>query len=804
MEDKKSKGKHSKVDDSTKLYKTQQNKVGSKVTKKKTAPKAKGKNKKKGKHPKLKRFFKIMLILIGLLMVIGAGIVVGMFCGLFGSEFKITKEDLLIGVTNSTVLDGKGEELYVLGATENRKVISKSEMSEYLPKAFVSIEDERFYSHHGVDIKRSAAAVVNYVLHRGKSSFGGSTITQQLIKNITDETDNSGFAGAKRKAGEMVKAYQVENLLSKDQILEMYLNIIYLGGGGKNVCGVEMASQYYFSKSAKDLSVAESAFLAGVTHAPNGYNPFGEDDKSEKIKKRTKTVLEKMKELENITEEQYTTAVAEVDTGLGFKEGAVAHNSYSYHTEAAITQIKKQLVEEKGYDAKYAETYLYNSGLKIYTTQDSDIQARMEEEYQKSTWIKTNKKGETTQSAMVIMDWKTGNVVGVTGGLGEKVAWGTNRATTPPGSPGSSIKPLAVIAPSLEEGLINAGTVVEDAPITIGGWTPNNNSRDFKGLMNIRYIIRVSQNIPEVKMMQNLTPKKSIAFMKKLGITSLDEKSDNNLPLALGGTTNGISPLEMAAAYATFANGGIYIEPTFYTKVEDASGKVILEPEQETHRVMSEGNAFLVRSILTEPLKSGGTATAANISGMEVCGKTGTTNDVKDVWFCGFTPYYVGTTWYGYDKHEQSVTGGTATRIWAAIMKDVHKKLPSKSFETPKNIVTAQICTQSGMLATDHCVDCTYTEYFVKGTVPTDSCTYHNQPVEETPPQEVPAEPVTNTNTNTNTNANTNTNTGPNTIVDPDPTDPDPTDPDPVDPDPVDPDPTDPDPVDPKPDNPNP
>ena len=435
-----------------------------------------------------------------------------------------------------------------------------------------------------------------------------------------------------------------------------------------------------------------------------------------------------MKELSNINEEEYNTAVKEVENGIAFKEGVIIHSSYSYHTEAAITQIKKQLVEEKGYDEKYAETYLYNGGLKIYTTQKTSIQTRMEEEYVKSTWIKKSKKteGATTQSAMVIIDHSNGNVVGCVGGLGEKVAWGTNRATTPPGSPGSSIKPLAVISPSIEEGLITAGTVIEDSPIKIGNWSPQNNSRNFLGPMNIRYIIRISQNVPEVKMMQKLTPQKSIEYLKQFGITSLDDTKDNNLSLSLGGTTNGISPLEMAAAYATIANQGVYIEPTFYTKVTDTNDKTILEPEQESHRVLSEANAFLVRSILGEPLKSGGTATRANISGVPVAGKTGTTNDSLDHWFCGFTPYYAAATWYGYDQHKEAVTGGPSTRIWAAIMKDIHKDLPSKKFpNTPSNIITANICDQSGMLATELCGESTYTEYFVKGTVPSDSCEVH-------------------------------------------------------------------------------
>ena len=708
--------------------------------------------KKKGKHPKLRKFIKIMFILFILLAVIGAGIIVGMFCGLFGSEFEITKDDLLIGVSNSTIYDADGNVLAVLGAEENKKIISKSEMSEYLPKAFVSIEDERFYSHHGVDIKRTAYATLTYIFNRGESSFGGSTITQQLIKNITDERDNSGLAGAKRKIAEIVKAYQVENLLSKDQILEMYLNIIPLGGGSKNIYGVEMAAQYYFTKPAKDLSIAESAYLAGITHAPNTYSPFGETDKSEKIKTRVKTVLAKMKELGNINEEQYNSAVQEVENGIAFKEGTIINSSYSYHTEAAITQIKEQLVGEKGYDEKYAETYIYNGGLKIYTTQKTSIQTRMEEEYVKSTWIKKSKKteGATTQSAMVIIDHSNGNVVGCVGGLGEKIAWGTNRAITPPGSPGSSIKPIAVIAPSLEEGLINAGTVIEDSPITIGDWSPQNSSRNFLEEMNIRYIIRISQNVPEVKMMQRLTAKKSIEYLKQFGITSLDDKKDNNLSLALGGTTNGISPLEMAAAYATIANKGVYIEPTFYTKVTDSEDKTILEPEQESHRVLSEANAFILRSILQEPLKSGGTATSANISGVQVAGKTGTTNDTLDHWFCGFTPYYAAATWYGYDQHKESVTGGTSTRIWVAIMKDIHKDLPSKKFpDAPSNIVTAKICDKSGLIATELCGESAYTEYFVKGTVPKDSCGYHEEIPEENTIVEIPevVTPPTETNT---------------------------------------------------------
>ena len=681
-------------------------------------------------HPKAAKTLKIIGILCAVFVIIIAGIIVGMFCGLFGSDFSITKEELLTGNSNSVILDKDGNTIVSLNADENRKVVSRGDMSDYLPKAFVAIEDERFYKHHGVDIKRTVAATVNYALHKGNSSFGGSTITQQLIKNITDETDNSGLAGIKRKIGEMTKAVQVENMLSKDQILEMYLNIIYLGGGGKNVCGVEMAAHYYFTKTAKDLSVAESAYIAGITHSPNSYNPFWESSNMERINTRTKTVLSKMFEVGSISKDEYENAIAEVDNGLAFKEGEVLLNFYSYHTEATINQILDQLVKEKGMDRKYAEKYLYNGGFKIYSTQDVEIQKKIEAEYSKSKWINKSSKysDATTQSAMVIIDHSTGNVLGTVGGLGDRTAFGINRAMSAR-QPGSAIKPIAIVAPGLEEGIITASSVVDDTPISFGNYNPHNVYSGYKGLSNIRYFIRISQNIPAVKLMNQLTPSTAIKYLEKQGVTSIVKEKDTNLALALGGMTYGISPLEMAAAYATIANDGVYIEPTFYTKVEDAVGNTILQPKQETRRVYSEENAFITKEILTEPTKSGGTTTATAISGMDVSSKSGTTNDRYDVWCCGFTPYYTAATWYGYDKNE-SVTSGTATKIWAAVMSEVHKGLEGKRYKQPSNIVTASVCMDSGLIATDACSEDqrgsrVYTEYFVKGTVPKETCSCH-------------------------------------------------------------------------------
>ena len=706
--------------------------MGNKTKGKKESTKNSKKNKKN--KSKFKKVIKIMLIILLVLFIIGAGIVAGIIFGLFGDELKITKENLIIEYSNTTVVNKKGEIIAELSDTENRKIITKSEMSKYLPDAFIAIEDKRFEKHHGVDITRTASATLTFLFNKGTSGFGGSTITQQLVKNITNEKDDSGLEGATRKIKEMVKAYQVENILSKDQIIEMYLNIIFLGG---KVHGVEMASQYYFSTSATDLSLAESAFLAGITHSPNSYKPFDEEPNTEKINSRVKTVLWQMLDQNKIIQEEYDEAIKEVDEGLRFKKGDVTQKSYSYHTEAAINQILDQFVNEKGMDREYAKTYLYSSGFTIYTTEDTEIQERMEEEFEKNKYQVKSKKTKnedgkyvTSQAAMVIIDQSNGYVLGTVGGLGEKTAFGLNRATQSVRQTGSSMKPIAVYGPALQEGIITAGSVYDDTPVTYGKWSPNNVYRGYKGLSNMRYAIRISQNIPAVKVLQDLTPTKSIEYLKDMGITSLNDKEDNSLSLGLGGLYNGVSPLEMAAAYACIANDGEYIEPTFYTKVVDSNGETILEPKQSTKRVFSEQNAYILKQLLKEPVNgSGGTATMAKISGIDVAAKTGTTNDNYDKWLCGFTPYYTAAVWYGFDKNEAAYDYHSNT-IWSTVMKDIHKGLDGKKFEKPSNIVTAAICKDSGLLATESCKKDSrgsrvYSEIFVKGTVPKKSCTCH-------------------------------------------------------------------------------
>lgn len=705
------------------------------ATKKKNV-KGKNSNKKKKANQKFKLILKILLILFLLLCVVGAGIIAAMFFGLFGDEFEITKEELTSGSSDTVVYDIDNNEIASLSAKEKRKKISLSEMPQYLPKAYIAIEDKRFYSHSGVDIKRTAGAILGAVT--GNASYGGSSITQQLVKNITDDKQRSGIAGVTRKLKEWTKAIQIERMISKDQILELYLNIIFVGG--PELHGVELGSIYYFNKNAKDLDLAECAFLAGINHSPNAYNPYNDNLDQEKVAKstrdRTLTVLKEMKNqglIEN--EDEYNNAVAKVESGLKFEKGNTGGQyQYSYHTEAAIEQIVEQVMEEKGVSKSFAEDYVYGSGLKIYTTQNSTIQSRVEEEFAKTKYqisgreknSETGKlKNDHTQSAIVIIDNSTSQVVAVGGELGNNLATGMNRATDAVRQTGSSMKPLADVVPGLQEKIITAATVYDDKKTNFGGTYEPGNYNNEKGLINIRSCIRTSQNIPMVKIMAELTPKKSVEYLEKMGITTLGNET---LPLSIGGMNIGITPLEMAGAYAAIANDGVYTKPTFYTKVVDSNGNTVLTPNQPKTKVISEQNAYIARSIMKEPTLSGGTATYCSISGMETCAKTGSTDSYKDRWLCGMTPYYTAACWWGFDTPEPltyangsvySVDGrNPAGQMWASIMKDIHKGLTNKNFNKPTSGLTqASVCKITGCLATNSCTD-TYTEIFTTDNLP--------------------------------------------------------------------------------------
>lgn len=667
--------------------------------------------------PKKKIIKKIILILF-LIALVALGIVMA----ISAFSWKNITEDMFNN-ENSVVVDTNGDVIATLGVEQKKLKIEYEDIPDNLVHAYVAIEDERFYSHHGVDIKRTGAAILTYITHFGNSSFGGSTITQQLVKNLTGDSSDSVM----RKVKEWWKAFLLESYFSKEEILEMYLNIIYVG---PNIYGVQAGSRYYFDKDAEDLSLAECAYLAGINNSPNSYNPFVDDDNTELITNRTNTVLQKMLELGYIEEDEYNEAVSEVNNGLDFDKGKIETENpiYSYHTDALITDIVSDLAEEKNISETFATNYLNMAGLTIHSTQNSDIQDDVETEFLKRQYMLDSADGESTsQAAMVILDHETGNVLACVGGLGEKVTFrGLNRATQSLRQTGSSIKPLAVLAPGIDKKIFTASTIYDDEEKTFeNDYAPGNNA-GYLGEITVRRALESSQNVPFVEMMEEVTPKRAISYLEDMGITSLTQE-DENLALALGGLQNGITPLEMAGAYATIANDGIYVEPVFYTSITDKDGKVVLQAEQESHRVFPAQVAYILKELLKQPVEGNhGTATYCSISGIDVAAKTGTTDENYDKWLCGFTPYYTAVTWFGFDENESIYyyNQNPAGIIWSNVMRRVHDGLTNASFREPSWITTDIICADTGMLAKTGCTNI-YEEYFLWGTEP-DECTEHS------------------------------------------------------------------------------
>lgn len=474
----------------------------------------------------------------------------------------------------------------------------------------------------------------------------------------------------------------------------------------------------------------ECAFLAGINNSPNSYNPFTDKDNTEKIKKRTKTVLNKMLELNYITENEYHNSINEIEKGLDFKKGEIPSENaiYSYHTDALITQIIDDISEEYKISETFSTNYINMAGLKIYSTQNSEIQKQMETEFKKNKYIlKSNRGGETSQAAMVIIDHETGNVLGCTGGLGEKkVSRSLNRATQSVRQTGSAIKPLSVLVPGIDKKIITGASILDDTEKDFeGNYHPTDYSSPL-GKITVRRALESSQNIPFVEIMEKIKPENSIKYLKKMGITTLT-KEDNSLVLALGGLQKGISPLEMAGAYATIANDGTYIEPTFYTKIYENTGEILLEVKQKSKKVFSEEVAYILKNLLTQPVIGNyGTATYCAINGMDIAAKTGTTDENYDRWLCGFSPYYTAVTWYGYDENEPVLydNKNPAGLIWSSVMTKIHTNLKNAKFEKPQNVYSTKICAETGKKANEGCSN-SYTEYFLWLTIP-DECTAHS------------------------------------------------------------------------------
>lgn len=682
------------------------------------------KQQKPKKRSRVKLFFKVFfLTCIVACIVMAVWIVQGIDFS-FGDSISSLNLNLSSVVYYTDAETGEVKEFEQLHSSENRIWADIDTIPENLQNAFIAIEDQRFKSHHGVDFKRTIGAVFNEIFHR-TSTYGGSTITQQLVKNLTGDNEVSYV----RKAREIIRALILETKLSKEQILELYLNSIYLGQGCN---GVEAAANMYFDKSVEDLTLAECASIAGITQYPSLYDPFVNPDKN--IEKQH-IVLGEMLEQGYISQTEYDEAMAEE---LEFKSGQQEErtSSQSYFTDHLVEEIADDLAAEQGISRSIAVQMVYNSGYQIYATVDPAVQQAMSDVYENDNNFPTVRGEVQPESAMIVSDPHTGEIKGIVGGRGEKEGNRVlNRATQSLRQPGSDIKPLAVYAPAFDLGLITPATILVDEPLTIGDWSPKNYYSGFRGPMTVRRAIELSANIPAIKALQKLTVDDSFDYMKnKMHFDTLVENdtrdgkvySDKTLAsLALGGLTDGVTLMEMNAGYATLANGGIYIEPHAYTKVEDSRGQTILKKEPEKNVVFKEDTAYLT-TLMLESVVNRGTGAGAKIKGMDTAGKTGTTDDDVDRWFIGYTPYYVGTVWFGFDtpKGLPAFSSNPALNVWKKVMDTIHEPLPNRTFERPSGIVSADICTSSGRLATEGCsaAGLSMTEYFRRGTAPSSYC----------------------------------------------------------------------------------
>ena len=637
--------------------------------------------------------------------------------------------------------EGQYEEVYRMSADENHIEVSLDQIPQYVQDAFVYSEDKRFYEHDGVDWFRTASVTVKYLLRLDGYGQGGSTITQQVIKNVSLDDDVTPV----RKIREIFRAIQLERDYTKDEILEVYLNIVFMGGNNR---GVEAASQAYFGCHVWELTVPQAASLAAMTPAPNYYRP---DLHPEENKKRRDTyTLAVMRDEGVISEQEYEEYVntpietvskdnSQIDDSA--QSGQSAQGITSYYTDACIEEVIADLMAENNWSRDHATDMLKRGGYRIYMNVDPNLQQIVEEKF--LDWqtfspnqLSENGNGELPEAAFVLMDYE-GNIKALVGGKGEKTSSRTfNRATQAGRSPGSAIKPIAVYAPALEYDLINWSTVLVDGPVmeNNGKPYPSNFSGKYEGDVTVVYALRKSLNTIPMKIIQTLTTQRSVEFMqKKLGITTLvTDGNDYGPSLSLGSTTNGLYLDELTAAYAPFGNGGYYYEPATYSVIEDTNGNIVYDNRSNKNRAISEDTASIMNRLLRQVvIGEQGTGYRADMGAMEVIGKTGTSQNYYDRLFVGLTPYYIGGFWTGYDTPAELPESQlyAPDKVWKNIMDDVHAGLEPKKFTLSEDIVAIEFCTESGMAVGPNCTK-TETGYYKENAKP-DVCDYPHETPED-------------------------------------------------------------------------
>ena len=663
--------------------------------------------------------------------------------------------------------------------SENRIWADLEQIPKDLQNAVVAIEDKRFYTHKGVDWHGTARAIFSTIF--GGSVQGGSTITQQLVKNVTGDNQNT----VKRKVMEIYRAREMEKRYEKDEILEAYLNEVYFG---YSCYGVVTASLKYFNKDVSELTLAECASLIAITNNPSLYDPLQTDWGLENNRTRQLLVLGAMLEQGKIDQAAYDAAKEEnvvfsngytilggrvdvdtdkkddTDTDGGdeqpTEETKTATSSQSYFTDAVIEDVAAALVEKYGLTdstnpvtGKVTTAFeqgvnmVYGKGYKIYTTQNPDYQKIAEEVCTDtsnlpytSTYTNSygDKETEQLQVGMTIVDPYTGYVVAMVGGAGVKqYDRGWNWATSARQC-GSAIKPISVYAPALDDGTINGASSIDDYPVMVlnGSVYPKNANGRYMGLTPLHTAIARSTNTCAVRVVQEYGTSRSYDFMtNKLGFTTLTSQDAQQVGnMGLGGLDRGVTTEEMAAAFAAFANEGIYTAPRTFVRVEDADGNVILENEAKSSVAMKDTTAALMNSLLQEVI-NGGTGYEGRISGMHVAGKTGTTNNDQDRYFVGYTPYYSCAVWVGYVHNQRIVASGNpAASMWQKVMSRIHADLPDKDFFSCSGLTYVKVCADSGLLATDSCAeDCrgsrVYSALVAADNAPSAYCNMHTSPI---------------------------------------------------------------------------
>ena len=767
------------------------------------------------------RFFKAIIICILLLVVI---------CVIGGVIFAkkiiddtqtVSADDILPKGFTTTITDQNGTVIDTLKDSDSNRVYRTYEEitanSDFLPHAFVAIEDERFYEHNGIDIQGIIRAGLVGIANGFDFTEGASTLTQQLIKNniFPDFVNEKTLIDrVERKLQEQYLALEFEKEMSKEEILEAYMNTINLGQG---CLGVQTASTRYFNKDVADLTLSECAVIAAITQNPTLYDPVTNPDENAS---RREDVLDKMLEQGYIDQAQYDEAIADPVYDRILQTAAVTEDTtpYSYFTDAMIEDIIQDFINELGYTETQAYNLLYSGGLTIKSTQDLSIQqicdevvadeslypmteygveyaltihradgtmenyskqtlgtyisntyadsnplvfsseeeARaMVEEYKGTLGINTEA-GDIVdenlsitlqpQTSVVVMDQYTGQVKAIVGGRGQKTtSLSLNRATDSPRQPGSCFKILSTYAPGLNEcGMTLASTIVDEPYRYASGQQVNNWDHKYIGTTRVRYAIEHSMNVCAVRTLtETVGLEKGYQYLQKFGFTTL-VNNDPDYPgmtdvaqsTALGGITRGVYNIEMTAAYAAIANGGVYTEPILYTEILDHDGNVLIDnTTPDTHEVIKESTAYLLTSAM-EDVISRGTGTSARLSNMAVAGKTGTTENSTDLWLSAYTPYYTASVWGGYDenKHMENMSQSWHMVIWRNIMERIHSELEYKDFTVPSSVVQRTICTQTGKLAVDGCP--ALTEYFDKDTVVKESCSGHGYVDSEEPDDE--------------------------------------------------------------------